>query len=272
MTNYQKDRLGSFEIITIQDLAQHGDSKMIAMDIDDTEREQVFENFGDDPAAIPVDYNCLLIDTGQQKILIDAGFGEDDSALMPALKANNVEPEDIDLVVLTHAHGDHYSGMTTKHGELVFKNAPHLVWAAEWAYWTDEANLATMDEARVTRIRQRMMPIEPNLKLIDASNVEIAPGITAIPAFGHTPYHIAVMIESDGEARLFVSDAMIHPLNGNNPHWRVSFDYNNEQAAGTRRQLLAMAYEYQAQLQAYHFAFPGIARVVRTETGSFRLQ
>ena len=59
--------------------------------------------------------NAFLLKTPHQNILIDAGYGK---MLLQNLKSQNVTPEQIDVILLTHLHGDHIGGLL-KNGEIV---------------------------------------------------------------------------------------------------------------------------------------------------------
>ena len=80
-------------------------------------------------------YTCLLVKTESQYVLVDTGMG---SAFPPAvghliqhLQALAVRPDEINIVLLTHAHGDHTGGNTDPEGRAVFSQARHIMWKAE---------------------------------------------------------------------------------------------------------------------------------------------
>jgi ribonuclease BN (tRNA processing enzyme) len=49
---------------------------------------------------------CFLLDTPDGKLLIDCG-----ASSLIGLKREQVNPSDVDLVLLTHLHGDHFGGL-----------------------------------------------------------------------------------------------------------------------------------------------------------------
>ena len=61
------------------------------------------------------------------------------------------------------------------------------------------------------------------LELIDGEH-ELAPGVTAVPAYGHTPGHMCLRIESQGQLGMICGDAILHPAQINEPTGRSSFD------------------------------------------------
>ena len=80
---------------------------------------------------------------------------------------------------------------------------------------------------------------------------EVVPGLHVIPAPGHTPGHVALVISSSKEQL---------------PHleWRKAFDMNQDDAATTQRRLFDRAAPDNAIVLAYHFPFPGIGSVKKS--------
>jgi glyoxylase-like metal-dependent hydrolase (beta-lactamase superfamily II) len=97
---------------------------------------------------------------------------------------------------------------------------------------------------------------------------EVAPGITAVDASGHTPGHTAFVIAS-GSARLFFqADVSIVPaLFLRNPEWQIMFDSDGDKAVQTRRRIYDMASADKLLIAGYHFPFPGFGYVEKADTG-----
>ncbi|MGH9959372.1 MAG: MBL fold metallo-hydrolase, partial [Pyrinomonadaceae bacterium] len=80
----------------------------------------------DDQNRIRMNMNCLFIDTGSERILIETGIGEKWSAKQAAMygidrsrplsdslrSIAGVGPEEITIVINTHLHFDHAGGNT----------------------------------------------------------------------------------------------------------------------------------------------------------------
>ncbi|MBI5961703.1 MAG: MBL fold metallo-hydrolase [Chloroflexi bacterium] len=207
--------------------------------------------------------NCLLIESDGQLILLDTGLGTLNPAHSPALIANLREagaaPEAIDIVVITHGHGDHMGGGVDDAGNLSFPNARYMMTRLDWDHWTGPA---------VNPAAERCLsPLREFITLIEPDDL-IAPGVRALPALGHTPGHIGVVIESQGEKLMDVVDAMHHPLQVAHPTWSPRFDTDPVKSAETRRALLEQAAAESCRLMTYHFAFPGLG-TVRAKGDSF---
>ncbi len=221
-----------------------------------------------DKAEIPL--QVMLVDTGGMRVLIDTGMGDvtfsgnepDNGRLVRSLETLGITASDIDLVILTHGHPDHVGGLTTN-GEQTFLNAGHLLPQVEFDFWTQSPSRAPVQlREMITECRRHLLPVERVL-LSYSDGRELAPGIRAVAAPGHTHGHFALMLESRGERLLHLVDTSVHYIAGlERPDWSVGADIDKPTAIRTRRRLLAQAAEEQLLIAGYHFPFPGIGRVL----------
>ena len=72
-------------------------------------------------------YTCLLVNTGDHRVLIDTGadgLGPDTGKMLRSLGAAGLAPEEVDLIVFTHAHFDHIGGNTDAQGKSSLPERP----------------------------------------------------------------------------------------------------------------------------------------------------
>jgi hypothetical protein len=84
------------------------------------------------------------------------------------------------------------------------------------------------------------MPASGRLSSSPAS-ASMAPGITSVAAFGHTPGHSLFTVKSGGQSFIYVADLTNVPeLFARNPDWAVTFDMDPEMARQTRRKIFEL--------------------------------
>ncbi len=215
--------------------------------------------------------NCLVINTGDKLILIDSGvgsqtaFGNGAGRLVRTLASAGIKAEDIDTLVLTHAHIDHVSGIMSDDGKRLYPNAQILISRTEHDFWTDEAKVSATGVLKllVDAARKNLLPNKDRVAFIEPGK-EVVKGIQSISTPGHSPGHLSYIISSAGKNLLFTGDVLTHPLiSFKNPSWEFAFDGDPKAAAATRLKLLDMAVAENLTLMGYHFPFPGIGKATR---------
>jgi glyoxylase-like metal-dependent hydrolase (beta-lactamase superfamily II) len=201
---------------------------------------------------------CLLVEAGGKRLLVETGNGDKfapklkdiygidhDRSIGDALREAGVEPESIDVVVMTHMHFDHSGGTTRKTAsgklEPVFKRARHVVQRLEW-----EDATHPHERNRASYLGENIGPLGEAglLELVDGE-VEIAPGVRVVPTPGHTRGHQSVLIGAPdpGAARaLFLGDVVPTAVHTRLP-WVMAYDLDPARTLETKRALFRRAVE-----------------------------
>jgi len=224
--------------------------------------------------ALPISFTTLVVQNGAQLTLLDTGNGDSGAPTsgvwMRNFRAAGFTPEQVTRVVFSHFHGDHINGLRLKDGALVFPNAELIVPAPEWAFWMDDARMGAAPEAMrgaFQNVRRVFAPVAANVKQFQPGE-EVAPGITSVAAFGHTPGHCVFMISSGNGKLMFMADTTNHPaLFVRNPDWSAVFDMDADVARATRRRLLDMAAAEKTQVHFYHAPFPATGFIAKSGNG-----
>jgi len=214
-------------------------------------------------------YTCLVINTGKYLVLVDTGAGslaQTTGKLLENLRAENITPEDIDIVINTHGHPDHLGGNTGADGEPAFPKARYVISKVERDFWISGQAEQTLQghskDILVNTACKNLLSIKGQLDLIDRET-EIVPGIQALSAPGHTPGHMALAISSKNKELLCISDTVLHPIHMEIPEWYSIFDIVPDMVGNSRRKLMDMASADKALVFAFHFPFPGLGHIVR---------
>ena len=262
--------VGDFKCVSISDGAQPIDAEMLPTFFVGATAEQLalaLRQHGLSPDAHDLQSNCLLIDTGDQRILVDSGGGSVYHPVLgkvvPGLAAAGYQPGDIDTIVLTHGHLDHVCGGLDNDGELVFPNARQLMARGEWEYWTEETDAGAMGADLVVDVQftqDCLRAMRAQMQLIEPGD-EIVPGIRTIATPGHTRDHISLAVTSGEDRLICVADTMDLPIHIEQTTWHPEWDEAPAQAMRSRRMLLRRAVAENALIHAFHFPFPGLGYV-----------
>jgi glyoxylase-like metal-dependent hydrolase (beta-lactamase superfamily II) len=228
---------------------------------------------------VTVPFNPQLINTGSKLVLIDSGNGIATyeptkgavGRTMQNLAAAGVDPKNIDVVLMSHLHPDHTNGIRAADGSMAFPNAEIMVPAKDWEFWMSDENAAKAQSNEMMKnyfanVKKVYAGIESKVTKYDWGK-EVAPGITAIAAPGHTPGHTAFAVASGGSKVLIQSDVTNIPeLFLRNPDWHVVFDVDPASAQEIRHKFYDMAAAEKATIVGFHFTFPSIGHVEKDGT------
>jgi glyoxylase-like metal-dependent hydrolase (beta-lactamase superfamily II) len=145
-----------------------------------------------------------------------------------------------------------------------------MVPAPEWAHWMDDAKMNATPEAgqgNFKNSRRVFGDVAKDVKRFEWGK-EIAPGITAVAAPGHTPGHTAFAIASGNQSLLHLVDTSVNPyLFVRHPEWQIFFDMDGPLAVENRKKLLDRTSADRMRVHGYHFPFPASGYISKSGTG-----
>jgi glyoxylase-like metal-dependent hydrolase (beta-lactamase superfamily II) len=229
-----------------------------------------------DQMVIP--YSPIAVNTGSKLVVIDTGTSEANfertkgaaGQFHSNLKAAGIDAGQVDTVIISHFHGDHINGLLGKDNKFAFPKAEILVPAAEWKYFMDDAEMSKQTSDRMKGVFSNLRRVFDALgrKVSQYEpNKEVAPGITSVATYGHTPGHMSFVIAS-GNSKVFVqSDVTNNPLFVRNPGFHLMFDQDAQMAEATRRKVYDMLAADKMMVQGFHYPFPALAFIEKAGSG-----
>jgi len=230
-----------------------------------------------DPATgnVIMAFRSYLIRTERLTILVDACVGNDKERpvrpnwhrqkwpWMDNLRAQGVEPEEIDIVMCTHLHTDHV-GWNTKleNGRWVptFPNANYLFHKTEYDYWEEEHR--TQDWARDAFLDSVLPVVEAGKATMVSGDHEIDTGLWLEHAPGHTPGAVCLHAQDGGDHGIFCGDLMHHPLQVPESQWSSMFCEDPDLSRKTRMAFVDRHAESGTMILPTHFADVGGGHIV----------
>ena len=207
-------------------------------------------------------YTCCYLRHRGKHILIDAGFDPDTTP--GALESIDVPPEDIELVLLTHADRDHVAGLLMTDGSLTYPNARHIISKDLWDNLSNPETLDSLDNERSTFYRKLIKAFDDHIQLCEGE-CDLVEGIRFILSPGHRIGHAVYEFASEAVPLLHTGDAFFHPIFAEHPDWTNITDSIPDQALESRKLLVARVAESGALILSTHIPFPGMGRLEKTD-------
>jgi glyoxylase-like metal-dependent hydrolase (beta-lactamase superfamily II) len=232
---------------------------------------------------VSIQFGPLVINAGGKLIVLDTGNGAGAFASSKGavgqfaanMAAAGFDPKAVDMVVISHFHGDHINGLVNADGTPAFANAEVLVPSVEWKFFMDDGEMSRASGERMPGVfKNARRVLETGLKKKVTPyewGKEVAPGLLAVETIGHTPGHTSYVLSS-GSGKVFIqSDVTNIPyLFAANPGWHAFFDQDADLAEKSRRRVYDMMVADKLTVQGFHFPFPGLGNVEK-DGGGYRV-
>jgi glyoxylase-like metal-dependent hydrolase (beta-lactamase superfamily II) len=207
----------------------------------------------DELNRVAMAFNSYVVETGDHTVLIETGGGDkmDDLArermklppgpsLPEAIQQAGIDPESIDVVINSHLHWDHCGWNTVMRGDRAMAAFPRATYYARRGEW-EHAHLRHPRDG-IAYLDDNYDPLVQSgqMRLVDAEECAIVPGIRMHLAPGHNRDLMLVTAQSDGQTFGFLSD--MAPLESHlAPTWIAAFDLYPLEHIDTKLKWLARA-------------------------------
>jgi glyoxylase-like metal-dependent hydrolase (beta-lactamase superfamily II) len=205
----------------------------------------------DSKNRIPEACNCVFLERGDERVLIETGYGDgwnekevemfamNGGTIAKALQEQGIDPESITCVILSHLHFDHAAGVT------LLPNAKVIVQKQEWD--DASANRSTMSRTYLPRV---LDSIRDRIDLVDG-NTTVLSDIQLTVRKGHTWGLQSIAFQDAKGPICFCSDVM-PTRNHVGLAYSMGYDMLPWDNAQTKRQLLEEAFENKWRLILCH--------------------
>lgn len=265
-------QVGDIEVLVISDGVLPLPTKMLGHNADSAVRAAWLKDMFLPQDAFDWSLNVVLVHSGGQTILIDAGLGLDPDLNLPRagqlvkrLASAGIDLASVTDIVLTHMHMDHIGGLLVEGVKEQLRPDLRIhVAAAEVTFWEapdfTHVNMPPgFPDALRSAATRFASEYRSQLRLFDEEH-EVAPGVVVRRTGGHTPGHSVVRLAS-GEDRLTFAGDAVFTVGFDHPDWHNGFEHDPEEAARVRVRLLTELAATGEQLVATHLPFPSVGRV-----------
>ncbi|ADW72589.1 MULTISPECIES: MBL fold metallo-hydrolase [Rahnella] len=274
-------RITKIPEMTLQDPGSSLFPQWNADAIQDAAKTLPADFFGADASELMLSTHSWLVQTGTQTVLIDTASGNDKlrplnllfnqlkTGWLDNLRATGVEPEDVDVVLLSHLHVDHVGWNTRlENGRWVptFPNARYLFSEAEYQFYADPNNVRDPSDGIFADSVEPVVAAGLDQR-IHADDATAIPGFAIIRTPGHSHDHFSFAFTSEGETAFFWGDVMHHPLQLARPDWDSVFCEEPAQATASRHKAIEFALSHQATVFTTHFAGSSAGKIRQDARG-----
>jgi glyoxylase-like metal-dependent hydrolase (beta-lactamase superfamily II) len=226
----------------------------------------------EDDSTLNMSVHALLVEAPGLRLVVDTCVGNDrpreitggealHTRFLEQMAEAGWSREGVDAVVCTHLHVDHVGWNTMlEDGKWVptFPKARYLIGRHEYEWM-----LTVDDDEQRAMLGDSIQPvIDAGLMQLVAMDEVISPEIRLIPSDGHTPGHVSVAIESEGQRAVITGDICHHPSQMVHFDWQFG-DWDKPAAIATRKRLFAQWADQPILVIGTHFATPTAGHIHR---------
>lgn len=233
----------------------------------------LYPHFVNEQDQLLLSIHALLVEAPGLRLVVDTCIGNDRprgitggqplaTTFLEAMDEAGWTRESVDAVVCTHLHVDHVGWNTMLMDGVwvpTFPNARYLLGRIEYDHWKADGS----DEQQVILSDSIQPVLDAGLAQLVEMDHRISPEVRLTPTTGHTPGHVSVVIESEGEKAVITGDMSHHPCQMAHPHWSPAFDSDPKAAAATRARLFAEWADQPVLVIGTHYAAPTAGHVKR---------
>jgi glyoxylase-like metal-dependent hydrolase (beta-lactamase superfamily II) len=273
-------KLGDIEVIAVADgirVAPVGEGFVLNAPLADVHK--ALAGYGMENGNFMSTFTPTVIRNGHKTYVVDTGMGVGASQapgstfgfLVRNLASIGIQPKDVDVVIISHFHGDHVNGLLMPDGSPTFPNAEVSVPEVEYNFWMSDDEMGRASPGRMQDLFKNNRRVFNPLKDRTATHKwdkEVGPGITAQGTPGHSYGHTSYLVSSGKDSVYLIQDVLNHAVfSVRNPQWHLGFDQDPVKAEETRRKTLDMLAAEKLPIQSFHFPFPGRATIEKTGDG-----
>ncbi|WP_411272924.1 MBL fold metallo-hydrolase [Daejeonella sp.] len=222
--------------------------------------DPAIHNPKDRPASLFIYVQPFLIETQNELIILDTGLGfrngEDQLIIHENIRKAGFQPEDVNLVLMSHLHFDHSGGMINKMGNdvsLSFPNAEYIIQRGEW-----EAAYSKPSRSYKTEIFD-FMQRSGSVHFVEGSG-KLSETISYELTGGHCEYHQVFLIKEDNQTIFFGGDILPEPEQLLRK-FMAKYDFDGRRAMELRQEYGVKAAEGNWECLFYHAKSKAISKV-----------
>ena len=169
------------------------------------------DNPKDRPASLFIHVQPFLIQLADRLILCDTGLGycteEGKLILHENIRKAGFDPDDVDMVLMSHLHFDHSGGMIHKYKDKIELSFPHAIYVIQQGEWESAfTNPSSSYKTEIFEFLQR----NAQLQFIEGSG-QLDDQISFDLTGAHTPFHQVFLIDDGVDKVFFGGDVLPEP-------------------------------------------------------------